>query len=317
MKEEWSAEAMGNAMANFVLRHAQNPNIGRDGVVRSEAFYRDGDNETSLAVWPHAATWSDRKIRGGGANRFCLIVAQCTLPELMRDYGDVSLNIQRDERPQLDAQAVSDVWGACCSVLDAPDVCSWLKSRGFDDRALDLMHMADVARVLPGDGLPDWCASWGESHPLVVRLFDAWGEPRSLHGRAITDTTHKTTLPTGYKASGMVMANSMGKMLLGRQMHATQWTREARGPHGEQCVITEGLVDFLAWTTRASDADELAPPIFGVLSGSWVPDMGSRLPQGITVVIDTDADDVGDLYARKIAATLDDSITAARLRRTT
>jgi len=69
-------------------------------------------------------------------------------------------------------------------------------------------------------------------------------------------------------------------------------------------VIVEGEPDFLTWSNKPSDADEYAPAVIGVASGSWTINIANRIPAEATVVVRTHHDEAGDKYAAKIHETL-------------
>ena len=73
---------------------------------------------------------------------------------------------------------------------------------------------------------------------------------------------------------------------------------------GGELVVAEGVPDFLSWTTTCPVADESAPAILGVASGSWTSDLAARVPDGTRVVIATHHDGAGHRYAQTIAGTL-------------
>lgn len=208
------------------------------------------------------------------------------------------------------ANEVAAVWAKCVPVLDAPEVSAWLRSRGLDSGAVEDF---DLARAIPdGVVLPWWAAqgsrTWIESgHKCIVPLFDATGALRSLRSRRVTDgDSVKVLAPRSCKTAGLIMADAGGRLSLAGG--------ERFWPEGEQLrvVISEGDADFLSWATRFSDADESAPAVFGMFSGSWCPAIAARIPDGAYVAIWTDHDEAGAKYATTVAASLQDRCEVLR-----
>ena len=91
----------------------------------------------------------------------------------------------------------------------------------------------------------------------------------------------------------------------GARAHVERVSRSTERP---AVVVVEGLPAFLAWCADASDADEDAPAVLGILSGSWTAEHAARIPDGARIVIDTDHGDKngdGDRYAARIASTFE------------
>lgn len=198
-------------------------------------------------------------------------------------------------------EGAADLWARCSRVWDSPAACAWLRSRGIDPAAVE---DADLARALPATGaLPSWATfqrrTWRETgHLLVVPMFDHLGELVSLHSRYIGDgatDAPKSLTPAGSSNRGAVMADALGRLLLAGE--AAAW------PH-LRVVVVEGVPDHLAAAAQASDADEDAPAVVGIVSGSWSAEIASRIPPGTAVALATDPDEAGEKYAQEIAATL-------------
>src|SRR5262249_22559024 len=140
------------------------------------------------------------------------------------------------------------------------------------------------------------------------RTFDATGRHRSFRARRIsidqpsprsilTEETPKNLTPAGYKMGGLVMAEGLALQVLQRGSWP-DWCRK------RQLVVVEGEPDFLTRVSMYSDADEDAPAVMGVMSGSWTAEMAARVPDGTEVIIRTDNDSAGETYAEKIIASL-------------
>jgi hypothetical protein len=76
--------------------------------------------------------------------------------------------------------------------------------------------------------------------------------------------------------------------------------------------VAEGEPDFLTWATRFSDADEAAPAVLGVVSGSWTTCIADRMPDGARMIVRTDHDEPGEKYAHTIQMTLRGRCTVLR-----
>jgi hypothetical protein len=183
---------------------------------------------------------------------------------------------------------------ACRPVSADGEVAVYLAGRAIEP---DRVESRDLARTLPDRGaLPAWArcrgGSWREAnYRLVVPVFDAEGILRGVRGWRVGGDPDlpKRIPPTGCKASGLVMADEFGLAML-------------RGAHNPQrVVICEGEPDFLTWATRLNDPDTAT---LGIVSGSWGPDVATRLPVGCRVDVYVDGDEAGDRYFSEIASTL-------------
>jgi Toprim-like len=196
-------------------------------------------------------------------------------------------------------EEVNVLWCACSRVDVDPEANAYLQSRGLDATCI---ADRDLARVLAASGLPRWACSWAATHKIVVPLFDADGVMRSLLARSIDrNSPRKSLAPSGFARSGLIMSDLLGRQLLQRGAAPEWWLddRELR------VVVAEGEIDVLVWATWFSEADEHAPAVFGLVSGSWTDEIAMRVPSDATVVIATDNDAAGDKYANRVAETLD------------
>jgi hypothetical protein len=318
----WTPGDFGDAMARYVEAHADHVRISGDKI-ESEAFYRDGDNESALAVWPERGAWADARAGvSGGARDFARVVARMDFGEFMRTYGgeasgapaarvqrgpDPREQVERRQRFVREARAFFD---ELVTVDEVPSVVAWLESRGFDvARVVD----AGVARAIPaGLRMPHWARQagrpWIGTWDLVLPFFDARGTLQGLHARATVATAPtKTTSPGGQSTKGLCLADQLGRVLLGGAPSAAAHVMRVSAGGGDGVVIVEGAPGFLAHAIESSDADEGAPAVIGITSGGWSADHAARIPDGARVLVDTDHGDKqgdGDRYAADIAASL-------------
>lgn len=169
-------------------------------------------------------------------------------------------------------------------------VAGWLRSRGLDPAAC-----VPLACALGPDWLPwSWASyrrrSWTVSgHRLLLPLFDALGELRSVRARAVVaDATPKSLPPGGHASAGFLLADARGVAML----RAGPTAAPAR------VLVLEGEPDYLTWASRSSGRWA----VFGLPgSGAWTSAIGDRIPAGSEVVIRTDPDPAGDHYAEIVA----------------
>lgn len=184
---------------------------------------------------------------------------------------------------------VRQVWDACEFVYYDVAVSAYLRSRAIESAEVT---DRDLARSLPeSDKLPRWASHWRPAHRLVVPMYDSSGELVSLRGRSV-DGSHPKAMPArGYRCHGSVMADALGRLLLSGG-DVEWWTDRS-------VIICEGEPDFLTVATHYGDS-EGAPAVFGIVSGSWTPEIATRIPSGCLVVIGTHNDDAGERYAKYI-----------------
>ncbi len=218
---------------------------------------------------------AELEAKGEKRSRPALVVRPETPPEPERDYP-----------PRAEVAAL---WSSTLQFGDAER--EWATSRSLD---ADLFP--DLARRLPLEGvLPRWASyqgrSWRETgHRVVVPMFDAAGEMRSVRAIRVTDGESPKRLPPGgHKASGLVMACEFAQgMLCGTYIPA-------------RVLILEGEPDFLS--AMAYPWDEVYARI-GITSGSWTAAIAERIPSCSTVILGTHNDAAGEKYAKAIEATL-------------
>jgi len=175
------------------------------------------------------------------------------------------------------------------------EVFTFLKSRN-----LHLVSLAQtgIARVTPERKDYQWPKWWPGGRAvkwrLIVPAFDAKGNFRSLHARAIKETAKspKTLWPSGFQAGGLFMPNrSAIKMMRGEQQEL------------DGLLFVEGITDFIKATTEAK-REGLSLAIVGGTSGSFSAVGKMKIPDGIKIYIGTDPDQKGDSYATTIQTQL-------------
>lgn len=213
-------------------------------------------------------------------------------------------------------EEVETLWHRCRPVTADEGVCAWLIHRCLDPHQIERM---DLVRALPvGQPLYSWAGgrSWrwddrpprGSSWRCVFPVYGHTGELESLRARSILlgASRHPKTLPASCgpgSASGLVLANGLGRRLL----------RGHREP--VRVIIHEGEPDFLTGATFWAGGEQAEPiAVFGIWSGAWSLEIAERVPDGAEVIIRTDVDDTGNLYARKIERTLQGRCHLRRLK---
>ena len=203
------------------------------------------------------------------------------------------------------AEDVQTLWERCISVTRDIEVAAWLAGRSLDPETIARL---DLVRSLPSSPvqLPNWARmgqySWAQSsHRIIVRFWNAFGNPVTLHARATRGSTKpKGISPRGFDIQGAVMANRHG------------WELLCSGETKRQVLIAEGVPDWLVWSTWAQRTNSTAPAVLGVISGSWTDELARRIPDQARVLIRTHPDKAGDKYADKITASLVSRCTVLR-----
>jgi hypothetical protein len=205
---------------------------------------------------------------------------------------------------------IETLWDAAGHVIDDSEASAYLEGRGIcPERATD----GGLVRVLArGAELPRWARFRGgrsEARPwselgfrLVLPVYDPFGEMRAVRAWRIGGDASdpKRVPPAGYKATGLVLACPLARLMLEVGALPSWWPE--REPL--RVLITEGEPDFLTWAARFSDADATAPAVLGVVSGSWSAELAGRVPDGARVIVRTHRDAAGDRYAREVAESL-------------
>lgn len=295
-----------------------------DGVLIRCPVHGDRNPSCSVTVGPdgttrcrcHACDWTGDALTligaATGIDGFVAIVDEaCDIVGMPRP-GETSAREWAAASRQLPQESFSTVkrtrpppddantfWSDSGPVRDNAAASRLLTSRSVDPSAAQSRDL--VRCIREGQALPWWAGrkvveddgaerleTWLESgHVLLVRTFDASGEPRSVRAwRVIPGDSPKRLPPAGHTAAGLVLANSSAVAML----------RGTSGP--SDVVIAEGESDWLLWSTRVECA------VFGVGSGWWTPEHSAKIPFGSRVIIRTDRDKAGDRYADAIAKEL-------------
>ncbi|TNF32494.1 MAG: hypothetical protein EP329_09840 [Deltaproteobacteria bacterium] len=210
---------------------------------------------------------------------------------------------------------VDALWQVGQPLRDDTEVLAYLRSRGVSDAMLAELTVMDEARVLPPwaplvdlrRGLrPPWAqhagrawhrTGWRLMVPLYMPgyVYDArnGGGPRPVTLRARwcrldAAPPHglKCPTPRGSTVKGAVMANEGARIVL--QYDAAPL----------DVAIAEGEIDFLCWAAQPEWA------VFGIVAGSWTPEIAARVPSGSRVVVRTDNDPAGERYFKGIYDTI-------------
>lgn len=197
------------------------------------------------------------------------------------------------EAPRTYPEDAGAFWGILGAVATVELVADYLRGRAIDQ---DVIDVRDLARVIPERGpLPTWARyqgrTWRETgHRLIVPMFDATGELRSVRAwRVVDGDTPKRLPPAGHKAAELVMADPW----------ALAWLRGQREP--SRIVVAEGEPDFCVWATRLNDPSTAT---LGIVSGSWCAAFANRVPIGCRVDVWTDNDEAGERYLAEIVTSV-------------
>ena len=205
---------------------------------------------------------------------------------------------------------VSALFRASQPTLEDADVAAYLRSRAIDPAEVD--RRLSLARALPPDAK---CPTWAYKSPspgeparpwttggyrLLIPLFSPgqWA-PVSVRARRITPGEPKSIAGRGLTTRNLVMADSLGRHLLEKRRQPSDWPTAAR----LRVVIAEGEIDFLTLATWWPD-EHPSPAVWGIVSGSWSPELAACVPSGALVELRTDPDPAGERFAEQINATL-------------
>jgi hypothetical protein len=233
-----------------------------------------------------------------------------------------------DDRPKPEPKAyppeaeLKALIALCGAVADDEQGLKWCQFRRLEASQID--ERGD-AWVLPAKAVKD-APRWLPSVPttrrqrlhgrLLIPLYDAQGEMRSVTGRAIDPAPADGVSSMKMKASRPIKLYEGHPGFLARglcMMNAAAYSLVTRAPEdkttGVDVVIVEGEPDFL---TRCQTTPGAA--VIGIYSGSWQPEIAARIPDGARVYIETDRDKSGDHYAVKIGRSLNGRCPLFRLR---
>ncbi len=224
-------------------------------------------------------------------------------------------------RPYPPEAEVAALWRSSVATSDDAEAAAYLRGRSLEPAHVD-EH--DLARVIPrGAALPSWASFKGDApaarpwtatgHRLLVPTFDAAGAMRGVRAwrirvRGPGEDEVKRLPPSGYRAGGLVLADSLARWVL----------EHGKAPEGGplRLLIVEGEPDFLSVTTAVSDADEDAPAVLGIPgAGAWSDELAARIPSGARVTVATHADDAGDGYAEAVRRAIANRCDVRRRRR--
>ena len=178
----------------------------------------------------------------------------------------------------------------------------WLVSRRFSPLILD---KTKCVRVLPNqteDRYPEWWPhQWGAKYRIVSPVFEMDGKFASIHCRSIApknDKSPKTRWPSGYEASGLLMANE----------NAIHMMRGNVIPDIHGFLICEGITDFMRACEQAH-RESIPLAIVAGTSGSFKAISKIKIPNQTKIFIGTDTDEQGDEYAALICDQLPEHMT--------
>ncbi len=283
----------GRAVATFRAAAAIGGFVGAGAVDQreAEALLMETALSTGLPEREARSTVNRGLRKGAGTPR--------DLPSGDRVELHVDRPTPRPVPPPIYPPGAADTWAACRPVGDDAGAVAWLESRGLTVADVETW---DLARALLSVGeLPAWASFRGvpwrpSGHRLVVPLYDAAGELRSVRARKLTGGDGiKELASAGFEVRGLVMACPMARRVL---------TGDAPAWWPPTFIITEGTPDFLTWATRQSDANENGPAVLGIFSGAWTADLAARIPDGAEVILRGHEDEAGEGYMEKIAASL-------------
>jgi hypothetical protein len=209
-----------------------------------------------------------------------------------RALAPVPTPIAEPERDYPDRDAVAKFWTLCGPVGSNGAAVKMLMGRGIRFDLVDDINLARSVRV--GQPLPPGCLyrtrSWVETgHTLILPAWDATGALRSFRGWRVTDgDSPKRLPPTGFRQSGLVLANRLAVLMLRR------WVCPRR------LWVVEGEPDYLQAATEFGMTDA----VIGVGSGSWTEEFAAAVPPKTKVMVYTHNDPAGDKYAANVIESL-------------
>lgn len=131
---------------------------------------------------------------------------------------------------------------------------------------------------------PTWARTW---KGWALGLYDARGELVSLHNRPVGPRP-KARNPKGCSSAGLVLANDQAAGMLAGDREGKRTAEE----HG--VIIVEGAPAFLAYASWAPG------PVIGLPGHAPAAATLRRIPRAATVLVDTDPDEAGAGYLRRV-----------------
>ena len=204
---------------------------------------------------------------------------------------------------------------------------------------VDMLAALDLVRLVPRSGpRPSWIplvgmssSEWAAVYRLAVPMYDACGELRAVRFRAVdwvrepsaggmrwrslnVPRARKALAGRGTRLAGLVIADPMALALL-RRSNDDAPVDDGGATWDGRIVIAEGEPDAWTWATvqrrrrwareREAGTNRGATwAVFGVIAGSWTPEIAARIPDGAEVVVRVHSDPAGDRYAAQIIETL-------------
>lgn len=279
------------------------------------------ENSPSFKVKPATDQWHCFGCKKGGGYVALAEALGVKLNDALgpRDAAARPAHRQPPPAPQprrLSPEELEALANDCRPATSDDGVSAWLRSRGFDPTTVE---DRDLCRALPKDArLPRWASSkrmpWTKlsgEYRAIFPLYSPTGRFEGLRARAVQrDADPKALAPAGASLAGLVLADDLGRRMLGGDVHALAYIAKCAPRTG--VIVAEGETDFLKFGTNWSDAAEYTPAILAVVAGAWSPAVADRIPSGTRVVIATDPDGPGKGYADEIAATLEERCDVRR-----
>lgn len=203
---------------------------------------------------------------------------------------------------------VESFWNDCEPITATSPEGAYLDARGFNLARLPWLHMVRAATSRAVKSFRWWPSSWRLTWPLMFPLFNALGELRSLHARAISSSIEpKTRWPFQCSASGLLFADGVGLEFL-RSHGSAEATRGLEG-----IFLAEGATDTLK-LAQVLEGTAATMGVLGYVAGSKRALAEIDWPLGVPCIVATDDDAVGDKYATDVRRTLRWRVDVYRVR---
>jgi len=236
-----------------------------------------------------------------------LLLKACDIAGLTELADEINENKPRADRPlppppqhtpertYPPASELDRLWKESGSVVQVDVANSLLVSRKLKPDEVDRYGLARA--ITSNQWLPGWAASGEEpdkrtwrfsGHRMLVPVYDSSGLMKSVRAWSVDGRSPAKRLPpSGFRASGLVMANRYAQDLL----------KTKKGPC--KILIAEGEPDFLTVSTNW-----FYLPVMGLTSGSWTEEFAKKIPLGSEILIMTHHDKAGDKYAEIVNSTV-------------